>query len=322
MAINAIQETKPEHWHVAFTDYDILRRQGCKISPRSYYSTEIHEINTDRILRHDYPLCEYVYIESGRRDLHVSSEILDILMTLKIEDKKINFEEIMTPWDSFCLVFERGTKFNDIPFRFIMVSRMRSQISFSQIREIVNLAPETEEALSRTICLSIDCGLSGRTNICDFMENRPIDDSTIYSMSCPIETPFCEWVGAGEDQRKIGETAIRIVASALMLFAAKPTFIVPYKLPRAQRYQHFGNAITRTNKCRIMFPKTIIGREAPLHQECVEQMGHRQPYHIRGGSLRALRHEKFKRNPDGTIKIILVEQYEVHPELKQEGGGT
>jgi len=109
--------------------------------------------------------------------------------------------------------------------------------------------------------------------------------------------------------------ALRFAAKACMLYAARPEFVVPFEMSRTQRYQ-FGDAKSRKDSMfRIMFPDKKVIRPKPEGYHA-NQTGRTMPYHIRGWTLRTLRHERYSRNPDGTLKVVLVAPMEINPELK------
>ena len=263
---------------------------------------------------------EYLYIKMGRRRWFVSQEMFETINSLQIDDKKLNFNEIQVPYDSMAFVMERGCELEGLPFRFMVFSYPRSEIAFG----ILNDFACDLSGFNGVVSTLVDFGMSGILGpdgkcIADFDQDRPATDAILVGAGSEASCPVMEGrFDASNGKNIVGEKAFnaanRFAAKALLLYNARPEFVAPFELSRTQRYE-FGNAATRKNIHRVMFPDKKIIR--PNGRGSVPS-GKQQPYHIRGWSLRTLRDERFARNPDGTLKTILVAPYEVHAELKPD----
>jgi hypothetical protein len=135
-----------------------------------------------------------------------------------------------------------------------------------------------------------------------------------------VTTPS-KWGGAlgGEALHdRIVRIMIKVCASAMMLYAARPEFIVPIRLPSRERKAFFGCPAHQHNTSVVKFPLSKRIANAPTKAGDGSQ---KRP-HFRGWVLRTLRHERYKAKALALglthPRVILIEPTTIHPEWLNE----
>ncbi len=107
-----------------------------------------------------------------------------------------------------------------------------------------------------------------------------------------------------------GESAwcatLKVVVSLIMLWRSRPEFVVDVSLPRSDRYRFKGDRkLIRTWR----FPDKLIVRKP---QGESESTGRHVKAHWRAGHFRHYRHERFAREPDGSVKVEFIAPCMIH----------
>jgi hypothetical protein len=109
-----------------------------------------------------------------------------------------------------------------------------------------------------------------------------------------------------ESERSI-VTLDKLIAALMMLWQSRPEFIVSVELPRKDRYDFRGDRkIIRTWK----FPDKLIVRKPSDSDQT--PTGRHVRAHWRAATFQHYRHERYSRNPDGSIKKTFIPACIVH----------
>lgn len=248
-------------------------------------------------------IIDYLYERYGRPKWFVDSTVFELLDNLVIDDEDLT--GVFIPHDVFSLVFEYGTEMGGVPIRNIRVCRKAAKqtdkfldelgIGFSGSGSVLNIILDSGNmAMTPDGCQTRpDGGLlswdtpSGKTskwNWARALENANMAQSTTLS----------------EREKDIMRRVSRLVVSALLYRSARPDLLEEFSLPRACRYQYRGD---RSTYRRMLAPRSsIVKREGVYEFASRTVRGH-----YRGWVLRTLRHERYKRNADGSFKTVLIE---------------
>lgn len=285
-------------WHADWTSHDAYRRQENVLPLLAFYQ---RLTSNPRNLWLAY--ADLLYTRTERPRWFVDSELAETLMRTRIPD--MSLEQINVPYDSFALVFERGTKLPcGVPLRWIRLTVARSKIAQP-------VAVELGAVLENNFTLQVDCGQSematrqGRLE-CD--ENRPFYESNYFfktaQCNCPDQLDFKEPI---PELDNIISQSMHIAIGAVLMYCARPETIVEHTLPRSERYQQHGE---RRHIRRMKMPTVKVIRP----RSTTEVTGPRRAHHFRAGSLHTLRAARFTRNLDGTPRVIWVPPCEIHAE--------
>jgi len=254
---------------------------------------------------------DYLYERYGRPKWFVDREVFDLLTTLKVED--MDLMGIFFPHDVFRLIFEHGTMLCGKPLRSLHVFRPEAALTDKFCEE---LAPGQAQAAKKffnaqdgkikekdsMMMLLVDAGENGFT--------KQYDWDTPLGMTCklnerrrlrdPLNVKYSNFLNVNEEEAIYIDNAMRLFVSAMLYRAARPDCVAEYTLPRSCRYNYRGD---KTTYRRMLCPI------APLREQRENAMptGRTMKGHYRGWVLRTLRNERYKRNPDGTFKVVLVE---------------
>jgi len=238
---------------------------------------------------------DYLYEMYGRPKWFVDKTTFNLLNTISLDSDDLS--GIIFPHDVFSLVFEHGVELEGFPLRNIRVYRRAASMTTKFLNQLEVEFTKSEVEL---VNLMIDTGEVVMSNNTSW--DTPPYLTRKWNWSRPLKDPeytlnFATTLSAQE--KNVVARVSKIVASALMYKAARPDLVPEYVLPRSQRYSFKGDK--RTYR-RILAPQAPPGREYAPNPTGREVRGH-----YRGWVLRTLRHEKYKRNADGSFKTVLVE---------------
>jgi len=243
------------------------------------------------------------FIRLGRPTYLVSKELYDVCGEMEIspDDRLYIYEKL--PYWTFCLAFEKGIGFH-----------------------AYNSEDDTclENIFVRGVLINAS-GLFG-TNLGDLGKSDRLSNDGIMliqdTRACGPGIAF--GTGRMSDEAKsngIGDYFMpffNMVAALLMLWRSRPEFLVEAMLPRSERYQFKGDrSLIRTWK----FPDKLIVRKP--HGES-EPTGRHVKAHWRAGHFRHYRHERYAREPDGSVKVEFIAPCVIHADelVKESTRGT
>lgn len=266
-------------------------------------------------------LAEWSYLTLGRRRWLITKEMANILYEIPIDP---DMNGISFPYDSWTLCFEKGTKINNIPFKWIRVFSAKSELIKNLLNKNLNVITKAEN----TVVFQCDAGLNEKG-----IPEEDIEDPLILYRRIDIKhfNPYsskgreCDYESLNENQsnklpvdihNNIMNITAKICASAMLLYSARPDMFIPAKLTGKERknWQESGGT---GNISRIVFPtiKKVSQSIGNYHYNDLQRKT--VANHYRGWVLRTLRHERYKRNADNSFRVILVEPCEIN--AKEEG---
>jgi hypothetical protein len=277
-----------DKWHVEDTRYD-LNSGGASV--KSFYEGEINQADQGvqmgglvgeissrygRLL-----LSEYAFIRMGRRKWYVARDAFEQLASLPIDDDQLSFSEILIPYDSFCLIFERGCKVCDVELSFIRITCPR-ELLFDALKDF-RVEPAGPELLQLEVF----------GNLPEWL--MPNGACRGIAIDFPLSTPFvtARYVHgeAITGRTKEFQTAIiRFVANALLTAENLPEQVVPLSLPRSERYRVRGGETARRNSIQLL-PDLKKLYEHVTIAPSVD--GPEQSYHVRRMHWRVYRHPRY-----------------------------
>ena len=240
-------------------------------------------------------LSDFLYEMYGRPKWFVDKELFELLGSISVTSDDLT--GIVFPHDVFTLVFETGCECDGIPIRSIRVCNKSATMTDKFMRQL----GMPYDLKSDLVNIMLD---SGENNVTGKIahDTLPIHgrkwNLSRSRAAGDIDDPAFKH-SLNDSEREAMRQASRIVLSALLYKNARPDLVVDYKLPRSQRYEYRGDA--RTYR-RVLAP-------TPLRRTSTqsEPTGRTVRGHYRGWVLRTLRDERYSRNPDGSLKTVLIE---------------
>lgn len=308
-------------WHTDYTFYDLRK---------SYYSEHIGKEKLEfyrnawdiqveesrkngaspedlKILVFNW-LLEAVHDLTGRRRWFIDKQMFELLLEAEID---FDLRNIFWPYDTVTLVFERGIFLKDYPLRWIRVMRAKSEISKKIVRSVVNnegVVKVSEDLFkfgdSHFNCI-VDTGYSFTTK--QRSQTTHFEDTGAQMLVSPYTTNDTTAFDPAM------ELIPKIVATAFLYYAARPELVIPTVLPRSERYHQKGDR----DLCSIM-TIPLIKRIGGNSDEETGVTGAKKAPHYRGWVLRTLRSDRYRRNPDGTFRTVLIAPCAIHPESIEE----
>lgn len=259
------------------------------------------QLGTDEIRT----ISEAFYHHINRPRWLVDEPTAALLRRLKIDP---DMRGLPWPHDVFTLVFERGISavngrremgagttelawIRVAPMRSEMARRFERQLLADARIEMINVRPDE-------VLVVAGIGPGGDTRITFPM--------SLADAHADIERKAGTLTDAAVDG--IRAVCRKLVASAVLYWAARPTYISTISLGRSQRYK-FGSAKQRESLRRIRLPDTLT---LHVHGGGGEAQGGKKRPHYRGWVIRTLRDPRYKRNADGTLRCILVAPVAIH----------
>jgi hypothetical protein len=242
---------------------------------------------------------DYLFESLGRPRWFIGREMFELLVDTTIDNDITN---IFWPFDSMSFVFEKGILIDDVPLRWFRIFRNKSDLSKSIL---IDAFGETSVAVFDTMT---DKAFSGKADFGwsrstrDYNENTKKEDSMEVDFSIRANESSIA-LDKDDVKREIRPQRMvkKIATTALLYYAARPEFIIPYTLPRSDRFNQHGSR----NNCRIALMPTSKKVYLP-HAISSVASGRSVKPHYRGWVLRTLRHEKYRRNADGTFRTVLI----------------
>jgi len=262
-------------------------------------------------------LYDYIFEHTGRYTWRMTAEALEFLAACRMECQTSAF---MLPRDVVILTFPEGYVLPraGLPLRSVMVGRLRSEISKNLAFKLLGSIPEPTDPANKDkmTWMAFDFG-----EVCHMGEDGAIvhegygwsaaeaprsyinipDDQTFEDTPMPAENFF----GSEIEVAAVREGA-ELVAKSMWYARAKPEYVVERRI-KARPHQWHPHKVHEVTVPSIYLASV---RTAAEQRDTVPTGRHVRP-HMRGWSLRTLVHARYKRNDDGSPKVILVEPYVV-----------
>ena len=326
-----------QRWCNTWTHYDLPADRGGRQRPESV-TNWVHRIMQETSLTKDSSLhdarkriaqgClrDYIFMRSDRPTFFVPSFMADLMLAGSISPEVVA-KQVKYPYDVFSLVFERGFEIvPGIPLRWIQLSNLRSKLARQWFLELFEgpalevgespggLADAMMGGYANMLQFLIDIG---RTGPGEFSHDaRPVDVAVMLSQHLLDKPWLSDHRRTAED--KLGKVSdeeqqlsIRIehlVLSLLLRMTCRPEMMVPLVLPRSDRYNFKGN-----RKAFRIFHYDAK-RVCDNRPDNTGEPKWKVRPHVRGFVYRTLRSDRYRRNPDGTHRIVEVEPCVIHPE--------
>lgn len=254
---------------------------------------------------------DYLWNRLGCPRWFIDRDLADILSRTEIDD---DLTGVRWPYDSFHLVFERDTFFSTgIPIRSMSISYPRSDLAQKILKDDLNVNLQTIRRadggvnLNELLALMVDVGQDTAGNI---SQETKYDNIVRWEWKRRIETSAVDRGDLNAIEGQTMKEAMKIAVAAVLYWCARPDLVKEYSIPRESRYQFKHREHCR----RLTLPtEKIVRHNTP---DTVHEGSAKSP-HYRGFVLRTLRHERYKRNDDGTLRVVLVPPCAIHPELME-----
>ncbi len=278
---------------------------------------------------------DWLWHKIGRPQWYVDDKVFELLESCTIDE---NLTGINFSHDTFVIVFQHGQLIRGVPIFAIKMSFIRSDLGKSMIQKMFGAL---DSRISDYIICEATLGIYGAMIdgklVCTTDSNVAMNyqmskfASPIPNVSESAGTKFHLMRSPPEDDSSTGgaisryayvdeaktklvlRDALKIGCAAMLYRDARPDLIIPYTLPRSQRYGVPGD---RSSIQRAMLPSIKYVRDGI--SSTPEVPSHTKSPHYRGFVLRVLRNQKYKRKPDGSFRTILVPPCAIHPELMDE----
>jgi hypothetical protein len=299
-----------ERWHEEITSLEIMRKvmkaQGERFNPSAkdlpgIYASLIERAQTvmeispesDKGSALRDTITEYLWVSYGRPTWFIHEEVFEMLKTLQLSTADLT--GVFFPQDVFSMVFPYGSMIRDKPLRSIRVFVMHAQTTRDLMAQ---LKPYTIKRAEDHLTLVVDAGENAKSGICSW-DAGPVG-TLKWTVTRPLDM-LGPWKNMKMNEEEISymDECVRIVAAAMLYRNAKPDHFVDYTLPRSQRYNFKGD---RKKHRRFLMPKSLERKDGQSRDT-----GRTVAGHYRGWVLRVLRHERYRRNEDGSCKTVLVE---------------
>jgi hypothetical protein len=248
--------------------------------------------------------------------LYAPAAIAELLRRTNIGGD-IRLGDLRLPYDVFCVVLERDFEIEPgTVLRAVKITALKSRLAKACLKELFKEAmyekfgvrdfemPGFVKQFEDCVTLEFDVvGPNGQPQILQF--------SVWLS-----ETIGC-FLARAKREREFMAKLVNFSAAILLRNHCRPETVVPFKIPRSERFKHKGN---RESFRILTYPWKKSVREGPTEEqrETLEKLDQEErrkvKAHVRGFVYRTLRDERFRRNQDGTPRIIEVEPCIIHPE--------
>lgn len=224
----------------------------------------------------------------GNRRWFVNGDIVKFIKHANVPDTRM--DGLFFPYDCFYVIFEnsadpeRRFMIRNRTIQYLRVVRVKSEQACRLIKDdsIVPLFMPYKCVIS--IVTSTD-------------SSKEVFEGAVF-IDIADSSKIPEGVGSAEEKAQIQ----RIVVALLLLYSGRVEIFKQYTIPRSQRYelnkgikdQHKDN-----NEIITMMPLKKLVVEDPKPSDGT---GPKKKTHMRGWCLDTLRHPRYKRNPDGTLR--------------------
>ncbi len=268
-------------------------------------SLTIATTTTASLIPH-YAFCKY-----GRPCYLVDNDVMDVAKSLDvgIEDLSNLFETC--PYPSFAFVFEKNQ-----PLRAIFITNKSGTSGI--LNELFSSGVFDNET-SNIFVKKIADGLRSLSEsflVLDSRSAKSVDGiPSVLSMIATVgrELKLSDIVNSVDEfnikgaevtpgDRSLIISAIKLASVLLMLWRSRPEFVQPVGLSRSDRYQFKGD---ETKLRQWVLPIELITRVKS--SVASEGGGWTVRPHWRAGCFRHYRHERYARNPDGSVKVEYIE---------------
>lgn len=268
-------------------------------------------------------LAEYLWHEHGKPTWFIPSKLSELLMSCRVDD---DLTGIRFPYDVMFLCFESGFRIHkDIPLRSILLVTTRSDLAFKTLEKFLgwHVEKKERETISDSIRVAVDFGISLDAKTQEFKiseDPKAMNQKFFWTRAWNEDVEFKK---LSERPKNIDISSsgiaflmgdvIKLAVASMMYYAARPERVQPFALPRSQRFVCGFNSRERESFKTLFLPAAAKNINQGNHE------GHSytvSPHH-RGFVYRVLRDKKYRRNPDGTFRVIEIPPCAIHPELME-----
>jgi hypothetical protein len=267
-------------------------------------------------------ISQYVYYKTGYPKLYSPAPISELLCRTNIGGD-IRLGDLRFPYDVFCVLLEKNFEIEPgVSLKAVKITNLKSKFAKTCMSELVHEAVALRYAGLNILSDALQQEFE-KVSSKVMLEFEIGNDSKVLQCSMKLSDSITNFLDHVEPQQeitaKITAKLVNFAAALLLRNHCRPETIVPFKLPRSERYQHKGNResfriLTYPWKKSIKEGPTEEQKQAMENLEKSDLEKRKVKAHVRGFVYRTLRDERFKRNPDGTLRIIEVEPCLIHPE--------
>lgn len=224
----------------------------------------------------------------GNRRWFVNGDIVKFIKHANVPDTRM--DGLFFPYDCFYVIFEnsadpeRRFMIRNRTIQYLRVVRVKSE----QALKVVS-APDIAPLFAPDKCII--------SIVTETDSGKEVFEGAVF-IDIADSSKIPEGVGSTEEKAMIQ----RIVVALLLLYSGRVEIFKKYTIPRSQRYelnkgikdQHKDN-----NEVITMMPLKKLVVEDPKPSDGT---GSKKKTHMRGWCLDTLRHPRYKRNPDGTLR--------------------
>jgi hypothetical protein len=223
----------------------------------------------------------------GNRRWFVNGDIVKFIKHANVPDTRM--DGLFFPYDAFYVIFEnspdpeRRFMIRNHTIQYLRVVRVKSEQACKLIDDSMV-----------TLFMPYKCVISIVTSTDN---SKEVFEGAVF-IDIADSSKIPEGVGSAEEKAQIQ----RIVVALLLLYSGRVEIFKKYTIPRSQRYelnkgikdQHKDN-----NEVITMMPLKKLVVEDPKPSDGT---GQKRKTHMRGWCLDTLRHPRYRRNPDGTLR--------------------
>ena len=266
---------------------------------------------------------EWMWVKLGRPIWRLHPELLPFLENIKLD---VTLDSIHLPSDVVCINFPLGTMVEGVPVRNAMFCQIRSKLGTKLLRRFSNEFTKTEFETRRIddhgIRVMLDFGeeaggvysANGPRRLQRYMWldiSMGLEKSIEHAISTEHVSPTLEVQGKSSLSQERGAMCYGLrMGLAAMLYVQSVreeglTVVSTSRAPKKPKPGKLGTPAVSDVKLTRKLLTTIQRLERSTTAGGSDRKGVRP--HLRGWTLRVLRHERYKRNEDGSCKTVLVE---------------
>jgi hypothetical protein len=281
--------------------YEVVRQQ-----------LDIAEIRDCRSLEEAYPLIfqlfkaqgldesdfnlacfEYLFEKFGQPTWHISPDLIPFLEAVDLDAQ---IQDILVPKDILNVHFPYPFEVSGKPCRYIQLGRMASDLSRKTMGNVTKLGDECDS-------LWIQTRFPKNPNS-DWHSNdggwAKLNLPTWHEMSIKETLDSCiEGLPEGKPEYEALFKMTQMALAAILYTQAEPVSVERHRTTKKGKKQKLPSNVRYVN---------LIPKIRYVNSEDSGQSRTVRP-HLRGWTLRTLRHPRYHRNPDGSPRTILVEPH-------------
>lgn len=295
-------------WNILTTCYDTFRAaipfKTRSIGPREFYLKLLKELLESGADPQDADelLAEYLFIKTNRKTWLIDDEMVSLLRETPIDE---NLEGVFFPYDVIGFSFQNNCYVGEFPFRNALMFMPRCQLTY--------------DIFSKDIASGSDVMRGRYKDKMFFIANAGDDGEGNYSHGARLcvkwrnlrllskRNLISDMDGMSRPEIDAFREMLKICVSAMLYYAARPELIQDIGVTIQARKSDF-----RSPRGQYSILKMPEYKVATSENASSQGSGRVVRPHYRGWVLRTLRHERYKRNPDGSIKVVLVPPCAIH----------